>query len=253
METQNTSHSGDTLLSDHLSRKELKQDKIKETLEHSAEAVFSHGQMVLAILVVVLLVAASYAGWTVYHDRKTLEATNALDDAMKAYNGRVGPSSEPLGPGELSYSDDSARAQDALQKLDFVAKKYPNTEPGQRARFYQALCLEDLQRHSQALDELKHISSGGDKELVSMAQYQTALIYARTGKPDDAVKILRALADKGAVFTPRPLVLLELATVLRQNHPQEAVGVYQQIKKEFPNTSISGEADRGLEAIAPQS
>ena len=240
-------------MSDHLSRKELKQDKIKETLEHSAEAVFSHGQMVLAVLVVILVVAVGYAGWTIYHDRKTNEASSALDDAMKAYNGRIGPSNDPLAPGELSYSDESARAQDALQKFEAVVQKYPSTEPGRRAKYYEALCLEDLQRFAQALEALKQVSSSGDKELASMAQYQTALIYARTGKPDDAVKILRSLADTGAVFTPRPLVLLELATVLRHSHPQEAAGVYQQIKKEFPNTSISGEADRGLETISPQS
>jgi hypothetical protein len=29
--------------------------------------------------------------------------------------------------------------------------------------------------------------------------------------------------------------------------------VYQQIKKEFPNTSISEEADRGLDTISPKS
>jgi len=30
-------------VSEHISRKELKQDKIKETIEHGAEAVISHG------------------------------------------------------------------------------------------------------------------------------------------------------------------------------------------------------------------
>ncbi len=36
-----------------ISRKELKHDKIKETLEHGAEAVYSHGQLTLAVLLVV--------------------------------------------------------------------------------------------------------------------------------------------------------------------------------------------------------
>ncbi len=37
---------------DHISRKELKHDKIKETLEHGAEAVYSHSQLTLAVLLV---------------------------------------------------------------------------------------------------------------------------------------------------------------------------------------------------------
>src|SRR6266403_3997992 len=34
-------------VSDHISRKELKHDRIKETIEHGAEAVISHGQFTL--------------------------------------------------------------------------------------------------------------------------------------------------------------------------------------------------------------
>jgi len=55
------------------------------------------------------------------------------------------------------------------------------------------------------------------------------------------------------VFVPRPLVLLELAGVLRQSNPLEAATVYEQLKKEFPNTAVSDEADRGLETLAPRS
>jgi hypothetical protein len=100
---------------------------------------------------------------------------------------------------------------------------------------------------------LKKIGGGSDKELAAMAQYQTAAIYTRTGKSADAIKILRALADKRAVLVPRPFVLLELASQLRQTNPQEAASIYQQIKKEFPDTTISEAADRGLDTISPKS
>ena len=240
---------------DHISRKELKQDKIKETLEHGAEAVYSHSQLTLVLLLVVLVAAAAYGGWRIYHDRKTVEASAAFDAAQKAYGARVGPPlpGEPANPSEPSYPDEMSRAQDASRKFTNVANKYPGTNPGKLARYYNALCLEDLEQHNQALEELKKISDSGDKELASMAQYQIGVINARTGKTDDAVKIFRALADKGSVFVPRPLVLLELAGVLRQIKPQEAATVYQQIKKEFPDSTISEEADRGLGMLSPHS
>jgi predicted negative regulator of RcsB-dependent stress response len=247
--------SEETVVPDHISRKELKQDKIKETLEHGAEAVYSHSQLTLVLLLVVLVAAAAYGGWRIYHDRKTVEASAAFDAAQKAYGAHVGPPlpGEPANPSEPSYPDEMSRAQDASRKFTNVANKYPGTNPGKLARYYNALCLEDLEQHNQALEELKKISDGGDKELASMAQYQIGVIYARTGKTDDAVKIFRALADKGSVFVPRPLVLLELAGVLRQTKPQEAATVYQQIKKEFPDSTISEEADRGLGMLSPHS
>ena len=160
---------------------------------------------------------------------------------------------DPNDPSEPFYPTEAARAEDAVQKFSVVAEKYPNTNPGRLAAYYAALCYEDLERHNQALEQLKKLSSGKDKELAAMAQYQTGVIYERTGKIAEAVKVFRALADHSSVFVPRPLVLLELAETLRQSNPKEAASVYEQLKKEFPNTPVAEEADRGLETLAPQS
>ena len=240
-------------MAEHISRKELKQDKIHDAIEHGAEAVFSHTTLLAAAILVVVIVAVSYAGWRFYTDRKTVQASAALDVAMKAYSARIGTAPDPSDPGEALYPTDQVRAEDASKKFSAVAEKYPSTNPGRLARYYAALCYEDLDRQNQALEELKKISSGKDKELVAMAQYQIGVIYERTGKPAEAAKVFRNLADHSSVFVPRPLALLELAEVLRQSDPKEAAKVYEQLKKEFPNTAVSDEADRGLETLAPKS
>ena len=240
-------------MAEHISRKELKQDKIHDAIEHGAEAVFSHTTVLAAAILAVVIVAVGYAGWRFYSDRKTVQATAALDGAMKAYSARIGTTPDPSDPGEPFYLTEAARAEDAVQKFSVVAQKYPSTNPGRLATYYTALCYEDLERHNQALEELKKISSAKDKELAAMAQYQMGVIYERTGKPADAAKVFRNLAEHSSVFVPRPLALLELAEVLRQSNPQEAASVYEQLKKEFPNTAVSDEADRGLETLAPKS
>ena len=238
---------------EHISRKELKQDKIHDAIEHGAEAVFSHTTVLVAAILAVVIVGVGYAGWRFYSDRKTVQATAALDVATKAYTARVGATPDPNDPGEPFYPTETARAEDAAQKFSAVAEKYPSTNPGRLATYYAALCYEDLERHNQALEQLKKISSGKDKELAAMAQYQTGVIYERTGKPADAAKVFRDLAEHSSVFVPRPLVLLELAETLRQSDPKEAANVYEKLKKEFPNTAVSEEADRGLETLAPKS
>jgi len=240
-------------VSDHISRKELKQDKIKETIEHGAEAVISHGQFTFMVVILALAVALGYTGWHFYIQRQTEAASVDFDAAMKAYQGRIASAPDPAEPNEPFYRDEPARAQDALQKFTKVADKYPSTNPGRLARYYSALCLEDLERHNQALEELKKISGSRDQELAAMAQYQMALISARTGKTDDAVKAFRALADKQSALVPRPLVLLELAGLLRNSNPKEAATIYQQIKKDYPDTPIADQADRGLDTLSPKS
>jgi len=240
-------------VTEHISRKELKQDKIKETFEHGAEAVLSHGQFALLLVTVVVAIALGFGGWRLYTERKTVEASAALDTAMKAFQGRIAPAPDPNEPNEPVYPDDAARLQDAAQKFSAVADKYPSTNPGRLARYYHAICLEDQERQNQALEELRKINSSNDKELAAMARYQTAVIYFRTGKFSDAEGAFRELADNPSVLVPRSLSLIELAGVLRQTNPKEANAVYHQIKKEFTDPTIQDQADRGLEMLAPNS
>ena len=239
---------------DHLSRKELKQDKFRESIEHGAEAVYSHSQVAAAAVAAVLVVVLAYGGWKLYSDRQTLQASAGLDDAMKVYNAPIRAANEPAVPGELTYPDTQKRSQDAAPKFAAVAGKYPGTNPGKLARYYEALTLLDLDKENQSIEELKKLVGGSDKELSAMAQYQMANIYARTGKIDDATKAYRAVADAKSVLVPRPLVLLELADLLRQSNPTEATSIYQQVKKDYPtNSTLTERADRGLDLVAPKS
>jgi predicted negative regulator of RcsB-dependent stress response len=237
-------------VTEHLSRKELKQDRIHDAIEHGAEAVFSHGQAATIIVSVIIAVTLVYGGWRLYSDRQALRASAALDEAMKIYNAPIRNAGTPVEPNEPSYSDNRSRAQDASTRFAAVADQYPSTNPGKLARYYQALTLLDLERQNQAVESLKKIIGGSDKELSAMAQYQLATLYARSGKADDAVKTYRALADTKSVLVPKPLVLLELADLLRQSNPKEATALYQQIKKDYPDPAISERADRGLDLLA---
>jgi predicted negative regulator of RcsB-dependent stress response len=240
-------------VSEHISRKELKQDKVRETFEHGAEAVLSHTKIASIGLLVLILAAAGYIGWKVYSDRQNAAAQAEFDEGFKIFNAQISAPGQPAVPGEVVYADPLKRAQDAEVKFAVVANRYPNTKPGKLARYYSALALMDLDRLNQASEQLSKLNAGSDKELAALADYQKALIAERSGKIDEAAKTLRSLSTAGSVLVPKPLVLLELAGVLRQSDPKQASSVYEQLKKDYPNTAIAEEADRGLQAIAPKS
>src|SRR5262249_16421759 len=107
--------------------------------------------------------------------------------------------------------------------------------------------------HNQALEELNKLSSGNNKELASLAQYQTAVVFSRTGRADEATKIFRTLADKPSTFVPRPLALLELAGGCPGEDAKEGGAIYEEIKKEFPGSAASEEAERKLDILSPKS
>src|SRR5262245_15462832 len=65
-------------VTEHLSRKELKQDKIRESFEHGAEAVYSHSTVAGIVVAIILVIVVGYAGWKFYMDRQTLQASVGL-------------------------------------------------------------------------------------------------------------------------------------------------------------------------------
>jgi len=52
---------------------------------------------------------------------------------------------------------------------------------------------------------------------------------------------------------PKPTVQLDLAALLQKSNPQEAITLYQQVKKDHPDTPIADEADKGLARVSPAS
>ena len=172
---------------------------------------------------------------------------------MKTFNAPLSVSGQPTLPGEVTYANPELRAQDALNKFTVVASQYPRTNPGKLARYYSALCLMDLNRLNQAAEELNKLDAGSDKELAALAKYQTAMIAERNGKNDEAIKTLRALSISGSILVPKPMVLLELAGILGQSDAKQAASIYEQLKKDYPNTAIADQADRGLEMLTPKS
>jgi predicted negative regulator of RcsB-dependent stress response len=236
-------------VSEHISRKELKQDKVRDAFEHGAEAVLSHTRLASIALLALILAAGAYLGWRYYNERQTAQAQVALDDAMKIFNSPIAAPGQPVMPGETTYPNATARAEASEPKLAAVAAQYPHTNPGKLARYYSALALMDLDKLNQASEELSRLDAGSDKELAALAKYQSAKIAERNGKQDEAIKALQALSTSGSVLVPKPMVLLELAGIYSQTDPKQATTLYQQLKKDYPNTPVADEADRGLELL----
>jgi hypothetical protein len=69
----------------------------------------------------------------------------------------------------------------------------------------------------------------------------------------EAEKTLRTLSTTDSILVPKPMVLLELGSILRQSDPKQATALYERLKKDYPNTSVADEADRGLEMLTPKS
>ncbi len=237
----------------HISPKELKRDRFVETVEHGAEYAFSHARAFWFAIGAAALIFAAVLGWRLWSGQQSQKAAASLDDAMKTFQARLRTAGEPEEPGEVTFVVEKIKYQEARKKFDEVARKYSLTTQAALARYYSALCSIHLGELDQASASLRSLAGGSNAEVASLASLSLAEIDAQTGKTDEAAKLLTGLMDKPTVLVPRARAELALAELYRKSKPAEAAKLYEQIKKEFPDSPLSDEADRQLAEIGPAS
>jgi hypothetical protein len=236
-------------MAQHISRKELKHDEFRETLEHGAAAVVSHQQLVWVLGAVALAVALGVVGYRYYMQRQTVKASAELADAMKISAARIRTADQPAAPGELTYIDEKNKYSDASKKFADVANRYPRTQPGRVALYYEGISLEQLERWAEAEKDFKTLESRGDEGFSALARFQLANIYDQTNRAPLAIQAYQQLVDKPSIFVPQPVVLLALADHYSQSNPAQATKLYQQVKTQFPDTQAAQLADQRLQLL----
>jgi predicted negative regulator of RcsB-dependent stress response len=235
----------------HILRKDLKKDEIREKFVHGVESVASHQQALWIVVAAALVVALAVFGWNSYARRQTAKASVALDDALKIFQARIRTAGEPVDPVDVSYLDEKNKFTDADKKFLVVAGQYGRTKPGQMARYYAALSEVQLKQFGQAEKNLSEVITSGDENLAGLAKFQLAEVYLQENKGSQAVDLYKQLSDKPTVFVPKPMAMLALADYYRKTDPAQATKLYNQVKQEFPDAAA--EADQGLELLNSKS
>jgi predicted negative regulator of RcsB-dependent stress response len=231
----------------HILRKDLKKDEIREKFVSGVESVASHQQALWIVVTAALVVALAVFGWNSYARQQTVKASAALDDAMKIFQARIRAAGEPADPVDVTYLDEKNKFTDADKKFLAIAGQYGRTKPAQMARYYAALSEAQLKQYGDAEKNLGQVVSGGDENLAGLAKFRLAEVYLQENKGSQAVDLYKQLSDKPSMFVPKPMAMLALADYYRKTDPAQATKLYNQVKQDFPDAAE--EADQGLELL----
>lgn len=236
-------------MTEHILRKDLKRDAVRDTLLDTGRAIATHERTAAWIIGIAVVIALAFFGWKTYTDRQTVKAAALFSDALQVYSGATQPPQPgklPPGPAERVYAD-------ASEKFRQVALQYPHTRPGQLAHYYAALSLEKLGKNDDARRWLEGMSRTRSSDFAALAKFALAELDEQTGKGEDAARLYQQIIDKPSVLIPKPVVMLALADYYSKTKPDDAVKLYNQVKSEYPDTPASKQASQSLELIAGKS
>jgi predicted negative regulator of RcsB-dependent stress response len=174
----------------HIPRKELKTDEVRETFVHGAEAIRSHQQISIVLLIAVIIVALGVLGWRLHTERQDVKSAALYDAAMASFSGRViAPGQPPAEAGEITFPDDTSKYTDAATKFAAVAATYPHTQDGVLARYFGGISYEHIGKDDDAKRLLQQLSSDSNSNFSPMGTFELAQIDDRTGQGDQAAKL----------------------------------------------------------------
>jgi tetratricopeptide (TPR) repeat protein len=136
-----------------------------------------------------------------------------------------------------------------------IASDYSSTPAGNLANLYAGLCYANLGKWEDAVKFLDKYSPADDELVSPAALAALGNAYAHVKQADKAIDCLKKaakLADsqalEGTNNSLAPTFLLQAATILEsQKKNDEALKIYQDIKKKYVNSPVSQEIDKYIE------
>ncbi len=211
------------------------------------EAVFmKHKKAISAAIVIVILIIAGVLSYETYiSGPREQEASTALAKGQDYFANQQF---------ELALKGDSTGYKGFLN----IASDYSSTDAGNLANLYAGLCYANLDKWNDAVKYLEKYSAADDEMVSPAATAALGNAYAHVKQLDKAVEYLKkaaSMADSEAEGNANnslsPTFLIQAGEILEsQNKKDEALKIYQDVKKKYVNSPVYGEIDKYIERVS---
>ena len=226
----------------------LKEQKgtVEETLSQKEAVFMKHKKAISAAIVVVILIVAGVLSYETYiSGPREQEASTALAKGQDYFANQQY---------EIALKGDSTGFRGLLN----IASDYSSTDAGNLANLYAGLCYANLDKWNDAVKYLEKYSPADDEMISPAATAALGNAYAHIKQPDKAVEYLKkaaSMADSEAEGNANnslsPTFLIQAGEILESlNKKDEALKIYQDIKKKYVNSPVYGEIDKYIERVS---
>ena len=233
-------------------RHQLKQDRFAETAAETVSWAVEHRNKIIVIAVAVSVALVLIIGGWFYFDHRDSEASVVLGRAVRTYEAPLRPANAPAQPDFLTFTSAAERAAAAQKEFKAVADKYPHTRSSEFAQYFIGLTYRDMGDNKNAEQALNSVASAHNRDVAALARFALAGIYEQTNREPDAIKIYQDLIAHPTATVPKATAQLELAAIYQTKQPAEAARLYDQIRKDDPQSPAAEVATTRLGSLTGQ-
>lgn len=233
-------------------RHQLKEDKFAEAVQDQVFWAVAHrNPLTIAGMVAAVLVLVGVAGFF-YLQNRDEKASIALGAALRIYDAQLRPANAPAQPNVPTFTSAAERAQAAQKEFRKVAQEYPHTRSAEFAHYWVGVTAMDLADYKTAETELKALTGSRRDELAPLAKFALASVYRSEGKDASAIQIYKELIERPSTTVPKSTAQIELAGMYEGTQPAEAARIYDQIRKDSPNSVAAQIANARAQVVKAQ-
>lgn len=214
---------------DRFTRKELKQDRIREELAHGVEYVASHRTRILVWLGGLIgVTVAAVTGYTYYTSAES-QARSMLFEGVNKYNGEVSLDERV---GRVTFPTEETKFRETEEHFQKLAGEFASRDEAVAAEYY--LALVDIERGNteearQRLQKLVDEHKGG---YASLARIVLADLLVSQGKMEEAGKHYQYLIDNPSPLVPKERAQLGYVDTIMESDPDRAREILLELRKQ---------------------
>lgn len=226
-----------------LTRHDLKRSEFRDSISQLQDFFRRRYKDILLMAGILLVIVGGTAGVKIYYDQREAEAAVQLAAALQTFHAYVGaPGAGNPQPDSQTFPTRREKYKKALGGFAEIVRNYSGTKASEIARYHLGVCQALLGDDANALKTLEEASRSADRELASLARLALANEMAKTGKLQDAMKILDDLAAHPTLSVPAATALFAEADACRTIQPAQARLIYERVGREFASDTVLAQA-----------
>ncbi len=229
-----------------MAKQKEKKDTMNDALsKNEAILVKNKKAIIIAVVVIILIIAGVMLYKNYVSEPREQEASTALAKGQDYFAGQQY---------ELALKGDSVNYKGFLS----IISDYGSTKAGNLAKLYAGLCYANLDKWDDAVTYLDKFSTSSDQMISPASMAALGNAYAHVKQYDKAVSSLKkaasmadSKAEDGTNNSLSPIFLLQAGEILEsQNKKDEALKIYQDIKKKYVSSRVYNEIDKYIERVS---